>query len=147
MKNQFFKNLTSYTTCACFIFGSLLSSCGSRSLEDYREEAEEVTHSLIIQLDQIHTRDQLLARSAKLKRLFNDLVSVIIASQEYRQKQFARGVPPLSENNHLLSDQLYEELNRIYAIDGCRAIIEKCQEEALNRLDAFEKQAKRSATF
>jgi hypothetical protein len=117
----------------------IANGCHSRSLKDFRQESEEITHSLIDQLHQIQNRDQLLASRVRLKRLFNELVNVMIASEEYRQTQFSKDIPPLSDNNHLLSDQLYQELNRIYAIDGCRQIIEKCQEEALNRLDAYEK--------
>jgi hypothetical protein len=49
------------------------------------------------------------------------------------------------ENNKMdraLSEHLRRELNRIYGIEGGREIIEKCQEEALFRLDGFEKRQK-----
>jgi len=34
---------------------------------------------------------------------------------------------------------LHAELRRIYHIEGARSLVEKAQEDALNRLDAFEK--------
>ncbi len=118
-----------------------LSGCGRNSLEDFRLEGEEVAYTLIQELRKIRTRDQLRNSSGKLQRLFNDLADIMIAALEFRQKH-----PGLEKNllpfNNKLNNQLRFELNRIYKIEGGRQIIEKCEEQALHRLDAFEKRLK-----
>lgn len=42
-----------------------------------------------------------------------------------------------SAEEKAVSDRLREEINRLCRIDGGQEIIEKCQEEALNKLDAY----------
>jgi hypothetical protein len=126
---------------SCFLFFLIvlaLSSCGRNSLEDFRSEGEEITRSLIQEFRKIRTRSQLLNASPKLKRLFNDLVDVMIAAHEFRHKQANLDKNFVSYNSEL-SNQLRLELNRIYKIEGGRQIIEKCEEQALHRLDAYEK--------
>lgn len=115
----------------------VLSSCGSRSLDDFEEEGEGVMRSLIQELRSIRTRDQLIASTQRLKPLFERLVTIMIAAEENR---YVHPEGEFSGPNHDLSDQLRIELNRLYCMEGGRQIIEKCQEKALLRLDAFEKQ-------
>lgn len=134
---------TSYLFLIIFLSSFLLCSCGTRSLEDFREEGEAITLALIQELSVIHTRDQLVRSSPKLKGLFADLVDVIIDAQKYRERHPSLEVPELSPHNHLVSNQLRSEMNRIYRLPGARPLLEKCQEEALLRLDAFEKQMKK----
>lgn len=117
-----------------------LSSCGSLSLDDFEEEGEGVMRSLIQELRTIRTRDQLLASTHRLKPIFERMVSIMIAAEEHR---YAHPEGEFSGPNHELSDQLRIELNRLYCMEGGRQIIEKCQEKALLRLDAFEKQHKK----
>ncbi|MBS0272688.1 MAG: hypothetical protein JSR85_08615 [Proteobacteria bacterium] len=119
----------------------IASSCGSRSLDDFEEEGEGVTRSLIQELKAIHTRDQLLVASSRLQRQFDRLVTIIIAAEE-----FSLSHPELEKgggmrHNHELSDQLRVELNRLYRLEGGRQMIEKCEEKALHRLDAFQKRS------
>jgi len=118
----------------------LFVSCGRHSLDDFEEEGEGVMRSLIQDLRTIHTRDQLLSSTGRLKRLFERLVDIIIAAEEYRLSHPEAAKDGLAGPNHELSDQLRIELNRVYQIEGGRLMIEKCQEIALHRLDAFEKQ-------
>lgn len=117
----------------------ILCSCGSHNLEDYKEEGEGITRSLIQELKKIRTREKLLASTHKLKALFNRLADTMISAEIYR-----RDHPDLeiAEANHELSDQLRGELNRIYEMDGGRQIIEKCEEKALHRLHLFIKDSK-----
>lgn len=118
----------------------IMIGCRSHSVDDVEEEAEGVIRSLIQDLKAIHTREQLLAATAKLQKQFERLVSLIITAEELISAN------PDWENigspqvNHELSDQLRTELNRLYYLEGGRQIIEKCQEKALYRLDAFKKQ-------
>lgn len=122
------------------IFFIAFVSCGSHSLEDFREEGEAVSQKLLVELSQIHTRQELLSSQIKLKRLFNDLVIIMIAAQNFREKHPDADLPELSLENHLLSDKLRTELDRIFQIEGARELLEKFQEESLDRLDAFEQQ-------
>lgn len=117
----------------------MATSCGPRSLEEFEEEGEGVIRSLIQELQAIHTREQLLAASANLQRQFDRLVNIMIAAQEYgyAHPELDRG--EFIRHNHELSDHLRIELNRLYRLEGGRQIIEKCEEKALHRLDAFEK--------
>ncbi len=121
-----------------FFMLMIATSCGPRSLDDFEEEGEGVIRSLIQELQAIHTREQLLHAAPKLQKQFDRLVTIMMAAEE-----FVAAHPDLDkgdmQQNHELSDQLRIELNRLYRLEGGRQIIEKCQEKALNRLDAFEK--------
>lgn len=124
-----------------FILILAFTGCARRSLDDFKDEGESVTRSLIQELSKIRNRRQLLTASPKLQRLFNQLTDVMIAAQEFRQK-FPDANKDIIFSNNELSDQLRLELNRIYKIEGGRQIIEKCQEQSLYRLDAYEKRMK-----
>jgi hypothetical protein len=117
----------------------LLTSCGPKNLEDYKEEGKGVTRSLIQELRHIRNRDELLAAHHLLQKRFDQLVSIIIAAREFQHKYPDWETHELSLLDHELSDKLRVELNRLYQIEGGRQIIEKYQEMALNRLDACEK--------
>jgi hypothetical protein len=122
------------------VFLLCLVSCGPRSQEDFRDEGETIAYSLIEELRHVHSRDDLLAKTPKLKQLFHSLVDLAIAARDFREKHpEANFLSQGSRKEETVSDQLREELNRIFLIEGGREIIEKAQEEALNRLDAFEK--------
>jgi len=122
----------------CFIL-ALLTGCGPRSLQDFADEGENVTLQLIQELEPLQSREELLTAAPRIKQLFEQLVTLIISAKEFREKHPKAESIALSERNHELSEQLRFELNRIYKIDEGREIIEKCQNEALNRLDAFTK--------
>jgi hypothetical protein len=112
----------------------LLVGCGSRSLEDFREEGEQTTRSLVAELRQIHTRQELINASPKLKPLFNKLAVTMIAAREFQRTYPDQERLDLHDRDHGLSDQLRSELNRLYQLDGGREIIEKCEEDALKKL-------------
>lgn len=122
-----------------FVVMLILTGCSPRSQEDFREEGEGLTRSLIQELQAIHTREQLLAASNRLQRLFDQLVNVMIAAEEFHALHGEQDKGELTQRNHDLSDQLRVELNRLYCLEGGRQMIEKCQENALHRLDACEK--------
>lgn len=122
-----------------FIMLVFLTACGSRSLDDFREEGEGITRSLIKELESIRNRQELLQAAPRLQKRFDSLVDVMIRSKEYKEKYSKIDLLDLPKKDHELSDQLRVELNRIYNMEGGRKIIEKCQEVSLHRLDAFEK--------
>jgi hypothetical protein len=105
-------------------------------LEEFREEGEAIARSIAKELQQIHSRNELIASSGRLQSLFNSLVKVAIAARNFQELHPRSSLP---KGDLTTSDQMRAELNRIYQIDGCREILEKCQEEALHSLDAFEK--------
>lgn len=114
----------------------IISSCSARSLDDFREEGQAISHDITAELREVHNREDLVAIAPKLKRLFDDLVDTIIAAREYQQNNSVREE---AVQDSTVSDELRMELNRVYQIEGVRQLIEKAQEPALNRLDAFNK--------
>lgn len=118
-----------------FIF--LCTGC-SHTLDDYHEEGQGVIRSLIQELQAIYTHQQLLEASAKLQNDFDRLVDIMIAARQLSLNKVDH-TENETKNRYDLSDQLRIELNRIYQIEGGRQIIEKLQERALFRLDAYEK--------
>ena len=121
-------------------FLTALGACGHRSLEGFQEEGEGIIRSLIQELQGVHNRQELLGSSVRLQQQFERLVCVMIAAQEFYKTHPESDKIGLLAKSSDLSDQLRAELNRIYRLDGGRQIIEKCQEKAWFRLDAFEKQ-------
>lgn len=115
----------------------LLASCRSSNLEDYREEGEAITRSLIQELKKIRTKEQLIASKNNLKGLFDRLVETMIAAETYIHSHPNLDQSVFPEPDHELSDQLRGELNRIYQLEGGRQIIEQCEQKALLRLESF----------
>lgn len=116
------------------VFLLITAGCGPRSLDEFEEEGEGVIRSLIQELQAIHTREQLIAASGRLKRQFERLAGIMIAAQEYVVSHPELGKEKFVCKNHELSDRLRIELNRIYRLEGGRQIIEKCEESALQAL-------------
>lgn len=115
------------------------TGCGPHSLEDFQEEGEGIMRSLLQELKAIHTREELLATQGRLQRQFDRLVFIMISAEEFSFSHPEQGKEEAIRFNHDLSDQLRVELNRLYRLEGGRQIIEKCQEKALYRLDAFQR--------
>ena len=130
-----------YSPCILILTILLLLSACNKSLEHYKEEGEGITRSLIQELKGIHTRKDIINSAQRLTMLFNDLSDVMIASHEYQESHHLSEIE-LTHENHDLSEQLRIELNRVYLLSG-KDIIEKCQEQALQKLDAYKKKPKR----
>lgn len=113
-----------------------ITGCANSSLEDFQEEGEAAIYSLVQELKLIQTREQLLAASGTLQKDFDRLVSIIVKTQEWVNVH-PESVTEAIQVNHELSDALRVELNRLYHLEGGRQMIEKCQEKALQHLDAF----------
>lgn len=121
-------------TALLFLFLLTFVSCSSHSLTSFRHEGEAISRQLIAELKQIRKRDDLTEHAPRLQVLFERLVDVIIKAQEYKNKHPKESI---EEKESPVSDQLRIELNRVLHMEGGREIIEKAQEAALNRLDAF----------
>lgn len=118
---------------------ALFSSCSNQTLTDFRHEGEAVSKLLLAELKQIRSRDDLLVHAPHLQELFDRLVEIIIQAQTFKDAHPETSIEPLSLKEQSGSDQLRIELNRVLHMEGGREVIEKAQEAAFNRLDAFEK--------
>ena len=116
---------------------SLLYGCSPSSLEDFHYEGESRCRALIEDLQKIHSREELMRATPVIKNHFEELVTLMIHAREFQENHPDENTPPAFENT--VSSLLEEELRRIYALEGGREIIERTQQEALVRLDAFEK--------
>jgi len=116
---------------------SLLCGCSPNSLEDFHYEGESRCRALIQDLQKIHNREELTKAIPTLKKSFEELVTLMIHAREFQENHPDENTSAAYES--AASTLLAEELRRIYAMEGGREVIEHVQQEALVRLDAFEK--------
>jgi Tfp pilus assembly protein PilP len=115
----------------------LFSSCSPNSAQEFQKEGEAHCRYLVLELQKIEDREQLIASESKLKKRFEELIDLIIEAREYQQKQIDSDEAAFEENS--FEEPLEKELRRIYTIEGGREVIERAQHEALVRLDAYER--------
>ena len=116
----------------------IVSACSPSSMSDFRHEGEARARAIAEQLGQIETREQLLQAEPQLKKHFEALVDLMIEAREFQDKHMEEvAVEPFSEER--ADHALEEELRRVYTIEGAREVIERAQQEALVRLDAYER--------
>ena len=125
-----------YFSLVCLLFAIGLGGCSPASQEDYYREGRRLTQVLIDQLQSVQSHEQLLAIESDLKNAFDSLVALMIQSREFQDQQGEGAFEEASEESALLK----EALLRVYAIEGGRELIEKTEQEALIRLDAYERQ-------
>ena len=122
-------------------FGVFLLFCGCspNSSEEFHREGESRCRALVLDLEKIENREQLLRAELQLKRHFESLISLMIEAREFQQKHLddVEGEGAFEEGS--ADVRLEEELRRIYAIEGGREVVERTQHEALVRLDAYER--------
>jgi hypothetical protein len=82
--------------------------------------------ALIHQFEQVESRDDLLEREVKLKKLYTHLADLMLSAEEVG----GSSEPP----DEMLNRRLRDELVRVYAIPGGREIVERAQGEAVHRL-------------
>ena len=121
-----------------FIALTGLLSCSPSSLEDFHYEGEARCRSLAKELQKIENREQLIRFVPVLKRHFEELVTLMIHAREF-QEEHSDEEPGILASEKVASHLLEDELRRVYEIEGGREIIERAQQEALVRLDAFER--------
>ncbi len=106
----------------------LLVSCTQGSLDSLQQEAEGISKNITHQLKQVKTARDLQQLSPGLKKQFNKLADVMIAAREKASDE------QIGERHRQSSIELRSEMQRVCQLPGGRALIEKCQEEALCRL-------------
>jgi hypothetical protein len=123
----------------------LLFGCSPHSLEDYQFQGEALCRTLVIELQKIHTRDELAAALPSLKKQFSALVDLIIEAKGFQLKHPEQeGIDP-AYYEHEYAAELKDELTRLCKLEGGREMIEKAQREALIRLDAFKQESLKRA--
>lgn len=114
-----------------------LCSCRQKTQSDFQARSRLITAELIASLQQIDDLDSLIEAQRRLQCHFDALVDVMIEARKWQMKTKASWV--LSEEDHQQSRQLACELNRLLRNPLARHFLEKAQNPALERLDAFEK--------
>jgi hypothetical protein len=123
-----------------FLTGAMLclGSCSPNSSSDFQQEGEAWSRSLIKALKKIENREQLAEAEPYLKKQFEALIDLIIASHEFQHSHF--DLPQeVALNESSVEKTLEEELRRIYAFEGGREVVERAQQEALVRLDGYKR--------
>jgi hypothetical protein len=114
----------------------LLCSCSPNSSEEFQQEGETRCRSLVNDLQKVENCEQLLLIEPKLKRHFEALIDLMIEAREFQQRKLSNDV---AFKQNTADESLENELRRIYAIEGGREVVERTQQEALVRLDAYER--------
>ncbi|MCE5293594.1 MAG: hypothetical protein LLF94_03135 [Chlamydiales bacterium] len=113
----------------------LLVSCSSKSPEYFLAQGQQVKRELLSELEGIDDIDTLLKASPRLQMLFNQLVEVMIEAKKW-QNSHKTAAWQMSDDDSLLSQQIAQELSRIYEMPSAQSLIEKTQEIALLKLDS-----------
>jgi len=87
--------------------------------------------SLVKEFKAVKSRDELMEKEEKVKTLFEKLVKVLVEAKLYLDNHDE--ALEFKWKDHELSDELKAEINRLYRIEGCKEIIEKCERDALAR--------------
>jgi len=125
------------------LFLLFLTSCSSNASDRFLAQGRAINQELLHDLEEIQDIDALLVILPQLERRFNQLVEVMIQARRYQIKKKCSWQP--LEEDRLLSKELAQELHRIYQIPAARSLIEKSQESALMKLDAFENKMRKIA--
>ena len=112
---------------AIFFLALVFSGC--HSTYDAQYEVDIVVYDLITLLETMHSKGELEAHHTKIKNLFNKLTGLMIYCKKHKQRVHAKKA-------HLLR----WELERLYAIDGCRSVIERAQRDSVYTLDRLNRQ-------
>jgi hypothetical protein len=113
------------------------SCCKGKSIEHFQKEGQEHKQELIEALQRIENLDDMIRASPQLKAIFDDLARLIIQARCYQIK--TKTQVEISSEDRKLNQELRDELNRLYRMEGVQELMEKCQMSALIELDAFEK--------
>lgn len=115
-----------------FLFG-----CSPHSLEEYQYEGEALCRVIALELQKIHSREDLARELPRLKKHFSRLVDLMIEAKEFQRKHFKEESIDPTCYDHPSADLLKEQLSRVCRLEGGLEMIETAQREALIRLDAF----------
>jgi hypothetical protein len=106
-------------------------------------QGRAINQELLAELEAISDLEALLTQLPVLERRFNQLVDVMIEARRYQIRKKCTWQP--NDEDRKLSHQLARELARLYQIPGAKSLLEKSQESALLRLDAFENKVRKNS--
>lgn len=110
------------------------TACRAKSPEHFLAQGRFVNQELLAEIQAIDDLDDLIEALPRLERLFGRLVDVMIEAKKWQIKH--KACWPATPEDRQLSLELQAELARLYEMPSARALIEKCQETALLRLDS-----------
>ena len=116
-----------------------LCGCSQRSPDYFQERGRAITLLLVEELQQVDDVDALLCRLPYIESLFESLVDLMIEARKWQQKH--KESWHIVDPDSRLNEQFALELNRVMRIPLAAHFIEKSQQKALERLDAFEKKS------
>lgn len=127
-----------YTIWLVLLF--LISGCSPHSSREFQKEGERLCLDLVEILQEVETREGLLAKEKLLQKKFGYFVDLMIQARLWQE-----GHPEAEEweNTEIFnraSELLRCELSRVYQLEEGREIMERSEQEALVRLDAYERE-------
>lgn len=118
---------------------SFLSGCSPHSLKDFQQEGESLSRNFIVILENIENHEQLALLEPVLRKKFESFADLIIQAREFQEQHPDEVCPELTASSLAVSKQLQEELKRIYQLERGKEVIERAQQEAILKLDVFER--------
>lgn len=106
----------------------LFFACSPQTYEDFQMEAERIDAKILHDLKEVHTKQDLLARTSHLKKNYKKMAKLIALFDEYLQ---SHEMPSQQKEPSSTSQQLCHELLRIYEIPGAKEVLQRIQQEAL----------------
>jgi hypothetical protein len=115
-----------------YLWLCLLLACSS-SLPQRQQRAEEKARALLKELRQIRSRDELMGSRSRIAKLYAQLAQALVDADQYYTSHPDEELRPAPPD---LNSELKQELQRLYAMEGGRELLELAQEQALERLSA-----------
>lgn len=115
--------------------------CQSSNLEDYHRQGRAAILDLSKDLHEVHSLEDLVKRSSKIKKKMRRLTVLMIEAENYNRKHPHE---ELEEKGVFFeSDRLrYEMLRICEEIEGSKGILEAIQDEMLDKIDLNDRKAK-----
>lgn len=117
----------------------LFSGCSPHSSKEFQKEGERLCSDLIEILQVVESREQLLAQEKILQKKFASLVDLMVEARLWQEEHPDAEEWENSEMFNQASHLLRQELLRIYELEEGREIVERSEQEALVKLDAYER--------
>lgn len=113
-----------------------LAGCGE-SVEGFRHKGAKRAECFAQDLGRIENAQDLRQSENRIKKHFNALVDLMIAARQWQAKRGCEDVPVpemCASYRHL-----QQELTRISLMEGGKEFLQRAQQEALIRLDRYER--------
>jgi hypothetical protein len=120
-----------YLLAACSL---VLFGCRAKNEEYYLLKGESIQQEIVAELSSAQTLQDLLPKEETLTQLFLELSSLAIRADQWKKKHKTREKALGSEESRT---GLEQEFRRVLAVPGAEAFLEKCQKQALDRLDIY----------